>query len=275
MSQKGLSSLSEKRESVITRFQELESVVVALSGGVDSAVVAALAFEALKDKALAVTFDSPLIVSEEIDDARSVAKNIGIRHQVQPIDELKVESIVKNSMERCYHCKLHRFRQARVIALKLGIESVVDGSTKSDEGEFRPGLQAIKELGIISPLREAGINKSEARQLARELGLPVADKPSNSCLATRIPYDEPLTEDRLSRIAAAEKAIHDIIDIGMLRVRDHGTLARIEVSSEYIPQILRGEVAQQIVEQLTAIGYEFITVDLRGYRFGSFDEHYT
>lgn len=275
MSQKSLSKLSEKRARVVTRLQELESVLVALSGGVDSAVVAALAFEVLKDKALAVTFDSPLITPEEIDDARSVARTIGIRHQVQPIDELKVESIVTNSIQRCYQCKLHRFRQARVIALKLGIESVVDGSTKSDEGEFRPGLQAIEELGIIGPLREAGINKSEARQLAREFGLPVADKPSNSCLATRIPYDEPLTEERLSRIAAAEKAIHDVIDVDILRVRDHGTLARIEVSSETIPRILESKVAHQIVQQLSTIGYEFITVDLRGYRFGSFDEDQT
>lgn len=246
--------------------------MVALSGGVDSAVVAALAHEALNDKATAVTFDSPLTPADEVKDAQAVAKVIGIHHQIHALDELKNESIVANPPDRCYHCKLARFRQARVLAVKLGIEAIVDGSTLSDEGEYRPGLKAIDELGIISPLRELKITKSEARQLARELQLPVADKPSNSCLATRIPYDEPLTRDRLSRIAAAEKAVREIIDVDVLRVRDHGNLARIEVAFEKLELIQQEKVAQQIVEELTAIGYEFVTIDLRGYRFGSFDE---
>jgi uncharacterized protein len=247
-------------------------VLVALSGGVDSSVVAALAYEALNDKAIAVTFDSPLTPADEVEDARAVAKVIGIRHQVHTSDELKNESIAVNPPDRCYHCKLDRFRQARVLAVKLGIEAIVDGSTLSDEGEYRPGLQAIDELGIISPLREAKITKPEARQLAHEFRLPVADKPSNSCLATRIPYNEPLTRDRLSRIAAAEKAVREIIDVDVLRVRDHGNLARIEVAFNKLNLIQRKEVAQQIVEELTALGYEFVTIDLRGYRFGSFDE---
>jgi len=159
-----------------------------------------------------------------------------------------------------------------VLAVKLGIEAIVDGSTLSDEGEYRPGLQAIDELGIISPLREVKITKSEARQLARELQLPVADKPANSCLATRIPYNEPLTRDRLSRIAAAEKAIREIIDVDVLRVREHGNLARIEIAFDKLDLIQQEKVAQRIVEELTALGYEFVTIDLRGYRFGSFDK---
>jgi uncharacterized protein (TIGR00268 family) len=265
-------TLQEKRKKIIEHFHKLESVMVALSGGVDSSVVAALAYEALHEKAIAVTFDSPLTPADEIEDARAVAKVIGIRHQVHKSDELKNESIVENPPNRCYHCKLDRFRQARVLAVKLGIDAIVDGSTLSDEGEHRPGMQAIDELGIISPLREAKITKPEARQLARAFKLPVAEKPSNSCLATRIPYNEPLTRDRLSRIAAAEKAIRDIIDVEVLRVRDHGNLARIEVAFENLDLIQRKEVAQQIVEELIALGYEFVTIDLRGYRFGSFDE---
>ena len=265
-------SLTEKRRKAINHLKNLGSVLVALSGGVDSSVVTALAFEALHEKAVAVTFDSPLMVPEEINDARAVAKAIGIQHQVQTLDELKEVSIASNPTDRCFRCKLHRFRKAQVLAVKLGISVVVDGTSASDVDEHRPGLRAIEELGIVSPLREAGITKSDARKIAHELKLPVADKPSNSCLATRIPYGEELTNERLSRIAAAEKAVKEIAGVGILRVRDHGRLARIEVAQEKVSELLRHEITKQIIEELTALGYEFVTVDLRGYRFGSFDQ---
>lgn len=219
-----------------------------------------------------MTFESPLTPPEEIDDARKVTHKIGIEHQVSPLDELKIAAVALNPRDRCYHCKLLRFRQAQVTAMKLGISAVVDGSTVSDESEHRPGLLAIEELGIISPLREAGITKSESRQLAHRYHLPVADKPSNSCLATRIPYGEPLTPERLSRIAAAEAFVRTKAEGSVVRVRDHGTVARIEVSREKIPHLLSEPVATEIVEQLTALGYEHITIDLQGYRFGSFDD---
>jgi len=256
----------------VHQLEALGSVVVALSGGVDSAVIAALAYEALHNKAIAVTFDSPLMVPEEIEDARAIAKKIGIRHHVQSLDELKVASIAPNPSDRCYHCKLYRFREAQVFAKKLGLAGVVDGTSASDLGEHRPGLKAIRKLGIVSPLLDAGITKTESRQIARKLKLPVADKPSNSCLATRIPYGELLTPARLSRVAAAEKAIKEIIDIGVLRVRDHGRLARIEVAPEKVAAVLHSDIADRIINRLSSLGYEFITVDLRGYRFGSFDD---
>jgi uncharacterized protein len=242
-----------------------------MSGGVDSAVVAALAHEALGDHAIAVTFDSPLTPPRELEDARASARFIGIRHRVETSDELAVAAIEANPQDRCYHCKEFRFGAARRIAEKLGLNAIVDGITRSDLGQHRPGLRALKNLGIVSPLLEAGITKSETRQLARELGLPVAEKASNSCLATRIPYGEPLTVERLRRIGKAEEIIQELAKVQTLRVRDHGEIARIEVVISDLPRLTDSTVAERIVQRLRGLGYRYVTLDLAGYRFGSFD----
>jgi len=264
-------SLAQKREKAIQQLRKLGSVLVAMSGGVDSAVVAGLAFQALGDQSIAVTFESPLTPPGELEDAKSCARVIGIRHLVVPVDELAVESIASNPRDRCYHCKEFRFGEAWKLARKLGMAAVADGATLSDLGEHRPGLRAVQGLGVVSPLLEVGLRKEEARQLARQLGLPVADKPSNSCLATRIPYGEPLTLQRLHRIAEAEKTIHQVAGVRTLRVRDHGDLARIEVSPEDLALLTKPDVATRIVQSLRSIGYRHVTLDLAGYRFGTFD----
>lgn len=265
-------TLKAKQDQLLTLLKNYESVLVALSGGVDSAVVAAMAFSVLGDSAVAVTFDSPLSISTELRAAKQIAKAIGIKLLVESSNELSVSEITPNPLDRCYHCKLYRFNQALLLANRMGLAVVVDGTTASDLQEHRPGLRALQELGIRSPLLEVGITKTETRKLAKRLKLPIADRPPNSCLATRIPYGEALTVKRLARIAKAEEKIREIVQVGILRVRDHGDLARIEIAPQEFVKILQPLVFHQIAIELKAIGYKYITLDLSGYRFGSFDE---
>jgi len=263
--------LLRKRDAVLRRLRELGSVLVAISGGVDSAVMAALAHEALGNQAIAVTFESPLTPPGELEDARASARVIGIRHRVESTDELALAAVAANPQDRCYYCKQFRFTEAQKLAEKLGLAAVIDGTTKSDMGQHRPGLRALQNLGVVSPLLEAGITKADTRQLARHFGLPVAEKPSNSCLATRIPYGEPLTIERLRRIAKAEQAIQELTKVQTLRVRDHGQIARIEVAANDLRQLTDLAVAERVVQRLRKLGYRYVTLDLAGYRFGSFD----
>jgi uncharacterized protein len=261
-----------KQDRLLNSLKKYNSVLVALSGGVDSAVVAAMAFLALGDSAVAVTFNSPLSPPGELQTAKNIAKTIGIKLLVESSNELSVSEITPNPLNRCYHCKRYRFNQALLLAKRMGLAVVVDGTTASDVEEHRPGLQALQELGIQSPLLEVGITKEETRKLAIQLKIPIADKPPNSCLATRIPYGEKLTIKRLSRIAKAEEKIREIVQVGILRVRDHGELARLEVAPQDFAKMLQPTVSIQIVAKLKDLGYKHITLDLTGYRFGSFDE---
>lgn len=251
-----------------------QSIIIALSGGVDSSVVAALAFKALGRKAFAVTINSPLVPSSDLEDALKVSKYIGIKHITIPINELTLPGFETNPVNRCYLCKKYRFKKIIEFAEKMGIQTVADGTTADDVNEYRPGLNAIKELNVYSPLLEARLHKSEVRDIAKALNLPIYSKPSNSCLVTRIPYNEKLTIERLRRIDTAEKIVKNLVDVKLLRIRDHSPIARIEVMPEDLQKIVSENVREKIVEALKSLGFEFITVDLMGYTFGCYDKKY-
>ncbi len=252
-----------------------KKIIVALSGGVDSSVVAALAYKALGENSLAITISSPLTPSSDLKDAEDIAKYIGIKHIVIEMNELTIPEIEMNPPSRCYLCKYFRFKNLIEYANKIGIQTVADGTTVDDLNEYRPGLKAIRELNVYSPLLEVGLRKKDVRDIAKSLNLPIYNKPSNACLATRIPYNERLTVQRLRRIDAAEKILKDTVNVKVLRVRDHVTIARIEVSLEDLPNIILGNVREKIVQSLKDLGYEFVTVDLSGYGFGCYDKSIT
>lgn len=265
-------SWAEKTEEIKQRLRARGSLLVALSGGVDSAVVAALAAAALGDRALAVTVNSPLVGSTELEDAKKVAGDTGIKHMIVELDELEIPGFAQNPAGRCYLCKQFRFGRLKEMARELGYREVADGTTASDLDEYRPGMRAAEELAIYHPLVEAGLTKSDTAGLARYLKLPVTGKAHNSCLATRIPYGEGLTPARLQRIDEAENYLRGLLPGVQLRVRDHGDLARLETGPEAVPRFLDRETGSRITRQLRELGYRFVTLDLDGYRFGSYDE---
>lgn len=264
--------LEKKMEEIQKKLQRKGSAIVAFSGGVDSSVVAALAYKALKDKALAVTVDSPLLPPGELEDARRIAKKIGIDHLVIQSNELEIPGFKKNPPNRCYLCKKFRFGKLRGMTKERGFQVVIDGTNVSDLGEYRPGLKAMDEEDVYSPLLEAGLSKEDSRSIAKLLRLPIANKPASACLASRIPYQSELTIDRLKRIASAENYIKKVANVKVVRVRDHGDLARIEVGRHERKRFFNEKLLAKVKQKLQKLGYRHVTLDLRGYRSGSFDE---
>lgn len=263
--------LDKKYETLCAILQEMGSVVIGFSGGVDSTFLTYAAHDVLKDRVLAVTAVSPTLPVSEKEDAVSMAKQIGVSHLIVPTTEFDDETFVQNPPDRCYICKKIRFSALVELAQQKGYQWVVDGGNVDDLGDYRPGMKAIKELSqfVRSPMIEAGLHKEDIRALSRRFGLKTWDKQSAACLASRIPYGTALLPQRLQAIDKAEQYISPYIH-GSLRVRYHGDVARIEVGVDEIPAILAHREA--IVSYVRKCGFTYVTLDLGGYEMGSLNE---
>jgi len=249
----------------------LESLCVAVSGGVDSSVVLALAARALGcDRVLAATATAPVMIEGEGDAARRVAAALGVAHVTIPVALLEEPLFAVNPRERCYVCKGMIVDAVRLAAAERAVACVADGANADDIGDERPGMRAADERGVRHPLLAAGLGKSDVRLLATALGLETAEAPSQACLASRIPYGEAITRDKLEAVAAAESVLHEL-GFRQCRVRHHGPVARVEVLPEEVGRAA-GAVREEIVRRLRALGFTYVTVDLDGFRSGSMNE---
>lgn len=261
-------TLNEKEEDLRKLIGGFGSAVVALSGGVDSSLVAKIAKDELEDNAVAVTTISRTYPSWDIEDAESVVNKLGIRHLKPETEELENAEFSSNPEDRCYHCKRELLEKLDEIRRDLGFEKILEGTNRDDHEDYRPGIRAIDEFGerAVSPLSESDFAKEEVRALAKRLDVPTAGKPSSPCLASRVPYGDKITENKLNRIEKSEKYLRSL-GFKTVRVRDHGNVARIELAGEKIRKAIerRGEIAKNLRE----FGYKFVSLDLDGYRTGS------
>ena len=247
------------------------SAALAFSGGVDSALLLYAAREALADQLLAVTVRSRLFPQRELDEAQALCRSLGVRHLVIDFDCLQLEAFSANPANRCYLCKLELLGMVKEQATAQGISVVMEGSNLDDLADYRPGMQAISELGIASPLRSAGLSKADIRALSRHVGLPSWNKPSLACLASRIAYGEPITAAKLEMLEKAEQLL---VELGFrqVRVRLHGTMARIEVEPSEFQRLIGEDVRTQVTAALRSYGFSYVAMDLAGYRSGSMNE---
>jgi len=265
-------NLADKINSVNSLISSFESVLVALSGGVDSSVLLKLAVDCLGPaRVLAATTHSETSTQEEIELASHIAGICGATHEVIPISDLSIPEFAANPANRCYYCQGNRFRLLRQTADSKGIKEVLDGSNQSDQGDYRPGRQALIELGIRSPLRECGFTKDEIRQLAKSFALPNWNRPANACLSSRFPYGTPITVADLARVAAGEKLLHSL-GLTQCRLRHHARIARIEAPPEEFSLLLDDARRRWLVAGIKELGYTYVTLDLQGYRTGSLNE---
>lgn len=267
-------ALRDREGALFARLRALPSVVVACSGGVDSAYLAWAAWSTLGPRALAVTADSPSYPERHRAMALDVVGRFQLRHEFIHTDELARPEYRANAPDRCYHCKHELFTHLTRLAADRGYAAVADGSNADDRGDYRPGRRAAREFGVISPLDEAGLTKADIRTLSREADLPTWDEPASACLSSRIPYHSEVSGEKLRAIEAAEEALR-ALGFRVIRVRHHGDVARIEVSPPEMPRLLDREVASAADAAVRRAGFKYVAVDLRGYRLGSLNEGLT
>lgn len=259
--------LQEKLHRLRGILADMDSVLVAYSGGIDSTLVLKVAHEQLRERAVGVTAVSPTLPSIELEIARRVAGEIGARHEIVATDQLDIPAFVKNDATRCFHCKTDLYRLLGRLRQERTVAHLADGTNLDDLGDDRPGIAAARHWHVRSPLVEAGLSKSEIRSLARELGLSNWDKPAAACLSSRIPRGIAITREKLSRVEAAESVLHRE-GFRHYRVRDHGDIARIELAQDELPRLTDPDCSARVGRQLKELGFRFVTVDLEGYRPG-------
>ena len=264
-------ALERKEAALDLALRELPSLIVAYSGGVDSAYLACAAHRALGSNVLCVTADSPSYPERHRAIARRVAAQVGFNHLVIQTSEMARPEYRANPANRCYYCKHELYTHLSAIARERGIPVIADGSNADDRGDYRPGRQAAREFGVRSPLDDAGLTKEDIRELSRRAGLPTWNEPASACLSSRIPYFSEVTDEKLRMIERAETVLRDL-GFRICRVRHHDTIARLELGRDEIARALDPAMAGTIDRELRAIGYAHVTVDLRGYRLGSLND---
>lgn len=261
----------QKLENLKNYLKQLNSTAVAFSGGVDSSFLLKVTADVLGENAIAVTASLPSFPRREFTEAASFCQEHGIRHLVCEVQQLAIEGFAQNPKDRCYHCKKEIFRQIQTIADENKMEHIIEGSNTDDDGDYRPGMLAVAELGIRSPLKACGLSKTDIRVLSKYLGLSTWEKPSFACLASRFVYGERITEERLSMVDGAEQLLFDL-GFRQFRVRVHGRMARIEVEPEEFAGMIREGVRTEIIEKFKEYGFIYVALDLAGYRTGSMNE---